>query len=83
MISPKFQIQGWKRHALVVLLIIGVTWSGLKWAEKQFAQLDFRDDEGCVGYEFHFYRAFSLLDKIFQLRDRPSFIRVIEKKRGV
>ena len=82
MIPPKFQIHGWKRLALVVLLIIGVTWSGLKWAEKQFADLYYKKSDECVGYEFQIYHAFSLL-RIIPFEDRPTFIRVIEKKLAV
>ena len=89
MIPPKFQIHGWKRAVLIVLITIGAIGGGLKWAEKQFVQLDFRDDDGCVGYEFHFYRAFSLWDVALYFvpigigdRDHPRFVRVIEKKTG-
>ena len=81
MIPPKFQIHGWKRLALVVLLIIGVTWSGLKWAEKQFADLYYKKNDECVGYDSQIYHAFSLL-RIIRFEDYPTFIRVIDKKTG-
>lgn len=78
MSTLKVQIRGWKRHTLIVLLVIGGVWGSLKWAEKQFARFQYKKSDECVGYEFHRYRAFSPL-RIFPLDDHPTFIRVIEK----
>lgn len=76
------QIRGWKRVVLIVLITIGAIWGGLKWAEKAYAKFQFKMRDTCWGYEFHSYLAFSPLDRIFPLRDRPIFVRVVEKKTG-
>ena len=78
----KVQMRGWKLGVLISLLIFGGTWGGLKWAEKQFADLYYKKSDECVGYEFQIYHAFSLL-RIIPFEDRPTFIRVIEKKLAV
>lgn len=80
MSTLKVQIRGWKRVVLIVLITIGAIWGGLKWAEKAYAKFQFKMRDTCWGYEFHSYLAFSPLDRIFPLRDRPVFLRVIEKK---
>ena len=81
MTPHKFEVRSWLRRLLVTLLIFGGIWGGLKFAEKPFARLYHSWDDECVGYEFRMYHAFSLLGLI-PFEDRPTFIRVIEKKTG-